>query len=469
MALVSEQLEQAPAVPAETAEPERKRRLWPLLSGVVVAAAIAVTGTIQVLGPEGALIAGGCVAGVGGLGLVLWRLPQLRRHFRRPGGARPGRRWSFRRMSGGGRAGQRGGGLKLPKLGGRASGGRGGGLGGKLGRALKGKGASGGKSGLGSRLGKALSGKGTGSGSRLGKLAGGRGRAGKLGGGLGRMLRGGGKGLAGGPGRGGKAGKLGGLGRALTGRRRAAGTSTGGKGQGGSGKTRPGRRGRVGRGLRAIGRGTRSAFRRSRKAAGGNAGQSRARAIGTTLAAVPLVPLFAGWAAWKKARSWWRRRRNPGQQPAESNPAAQPSPQPVSEPGPPRLPGRPLAPDSTPAPTRRRRQMSNVVDAVTDAIGHNIGSYEPENVDDLGGFLAALPELYEALASSLTRVADRFADELPVHPDVAEHIRELASQAAGQHEYAGEAYGLFRSRHDDDLERLENPRPGEEFMDHSRQ
>lgn len=113
--------------------------------------------------------------------------------------------------------------------------------------------------------------------------------------------------------------------------------------------------------------------------------------------------------------------------------------------------------------------MSASPHAAAEAIQQHIGSFEPENVEDLGRFLQGLPDIHDALAESLTRIADRFGDELPVHPAVTEHIREMAAQSAGLHDFADQTYSIFRSAHSDDLERLENPRRGEEFMDHSHQ
>src|SRR6266498_3605373 len=158
--------------PPETATPAEKRRLWPLLAGGVIAAVIAVTGAVHGLGGRGALIAAGCAAAAVLAGLVLWRLPHLRKHFARPRGA--GRMFrssrTARRVIGGGKGagflsgGKRG---KLP----------GGGAAGK-GRVLK---------GLAGRV----RGRVTGGGKRAGKLfpslPGGKGRAArKAAGGTGR-------------------------------------------------------------------------------------------------------------------------------------------------------------------------------------------------------------------------------------------------------------------------------------------
>lgn len=111
----------------------------------------------------------------------------------------------------------------------------------------------------------------------------------------------------------------------------------------------------------------------------------------------------------------------------------------------------------------------HALDSVNDAIDTAMGGFEPENVEDLGSWLEGLPGIYERLSGALTTVADRFVEEFPIHPDVAEHLREMASGAAGQQEYAAEAHGIFRTSHEADLDRLENPRAGEEFMDASQQ
>jgi hypothetical protein len=178
------------------------------------------------------------------------------------------------------------------------------------------------------------------------------------------------------------------------------------------------------------------------------------------------VPLAGG----KKLRAWIRKRRGKNAPPpAEDKPPVKtPDPPPPEQP-PARQPGLPLKPDTADHPRQRKHPVSNQLQDTAEAIHQGIGSFEPENVDDLGAFLQGLPAVYEALTSGLSRLADRFGDEYPLHPAVVEHIRELGSAAAGQHEYAAEAHHIFTTSHQDDLERLDNPRTGEEFMDVSNQ
>lgn len=113
--------------------------------------------------------------------------------------------------------------------------------------------------------------------------------------------------------------------------------------------------------------------------------------------------------------------------------------------------------------------MTNAIEAVSEAIDTHIGGFEPENVNDLRAFLGDLPGRYEREASALTRLADRLSDELPIHQDIAEVFRELAGKAAGDGDFAAELVRVFESRHESDLERLDNPRPGEEFLDYGNQ
>ena len=109
--------------------------------------------------------------------------------------------------------------------------------------------------------------------------------------------------------------------------------------------------------------------------------------------------------------------------------------------------------------------MSNHIDAATEAVSEHIGTWEPENALDLDAFLAGLPRLFEAVASSIAGVADRLGSEFPVHPSVPDHLREIAATVAGMGEFAGEAHAIHRIAHATEMERIEDPRPNERLWD----
>ncbi len=108
---------------------------------------------------------------------------------------------------------------------------------------------------------------------------------------------------------------------------------------------------------------------------------------------------------------------------------------------------------------------SSPVEAAAEAVQQHIGGFTPESAAELDTFLHDLPTLFERTAEALAQVADRFGSDLPVDPSVHEHLRELAAVSAGNAEFAEEAWSLHRTAHDRELERIENPRPGEELWD----
>jgi hypothetical protein len=124
--------------------------------------------------------------------------------------------------------------------------------------------------------------------------------------------------------------------------------------------------------------------------------------------------------------------------------------------------------------TRRKRDVnaekgqhavSSHIDAAADAVIENIGAWVPENALDLDAFLAGLPRLFEAVASSVAGVAERLGSEFPVDPSVSEHLQEIAATVAGMGEFAGEAHAIHRVAHAAEMERIENPRPNERLWD----
>jgi hypothetical protein len=108
---------------------------------------------------------------------------------------------------------------------------------------------------------------------------------------------------------------------------------------------------------------------------------------------------------------------------------------------------------------------SSHIDAATQGVIENVGAWVPENAIDLDLFLAQLPQLFEALASSIAGVAERLASEFPVDPAVPEHLQEIAATVAGMGEFAGEAHGIHRTAHAAEMERIENPKPGGSLWD----
>lgn len=102
------------------------------------------------------------------------------------------------------------------------------------------------------------------------------------------------------------------------------------------------------------------------------------------------------------------------------------------------------------------------VNAVTEAIGSSFGGFNPENVvPDVEALLENQHKIYEALQESIKKIAARIDDELPVHPDVAEGLREMIPALSSLGDQANEVYATFKTRHEQELDQHYNPRPQE--------
>lgn len=109
------------------------------------------------------------------------------------------------------------------------------------------------------------------------------------------------------------------------------------------------------------------------------------------------------------------------------------------------------------------------VQAASEAVTEHIGGYTPESMTDLNSFLEQLPQFFEDQGQALSRLAESLSNDHPVHQAPTDVLRDLATAVHGMGEFAAEAFGAWRQVHAEELERLENPRPGEEEWDVSKQ
>ncbi len=128
-------------------------------------------------------------------------------------------------------------------------------------------------------------------------------------------------------------------------------------------------------------------------------------------------------------------------------------------------PGRPTSRPNDPPATKGDTTMPNApIDQAVEAV-QAIGAWEPESINDVDEFLTELGNLYEALATTQANLAQRFGSDLPIGAPIVDHLAELASGAAALTDHANQGRSIFRSFHEAEFERLENPRPHEEMWD----
>jgi hypothetical protein len=80
-----------------------------------------------------------------------------------------------------------------------------------------------------------------------------------------------------------------------------------------------------------------------------------------------------------------------------------------------------------------------------------------------------LPELFNETGAALSAQADRLESDHPYAGPTTEALRELAAVVAGLADHATEMHQTFETDFENELRRIDEPRPGEEEFDVSRQ
>lgn len=109
--------------------------------------------------------------------------------------------------------------------------------------------------------------------------------------------------------------------------------------------------------------------------------------------------------------------------------------------------------------------MASPLAPVTEDVKTGFDKFQPETAQDMIQFFGEFPEFFEALASSLGGLAGRMESEMPLDPGLAETMREFAGTIAGLRDQASEMNRQFRQVHAKEIERIEEPRPGEQAWD----
>lgn len=197
----------------------------------------------------------------------------------------------------------------------------------------------------------------------------------------------------------------------------------------------------------------------------------RTRKVGRFLATPLMLIVAGGVEMYQQLRNQEAAQpREPAAPPEED---AQPAPPQPEEPTP--VPGpkvdRPTARPSSPSsrPTSTGVCMSAPIQAAVDAIHDNISGAVFSNMADFTAFVSSLDALLEALHESLGTVNAKFTDDEPVDPRVVDHLEEVRAMLLAPLELARDAGAVFGAAHEADLERLDNPRAGEEKLDYSQQ
>jgi hypothetical protein len=100
--------------------------------------------------------------------------------------------------------------------------------------------------------------------------------------------------------------------------------------------------------------------------------------------------------------------------------------------------------------------------AVQEAVDQHIGQWDPDEAADIEEFFAGLPDFWRNQGQTFMQLADRMGSELPIAASVRDLVSEVGAACTTIGEHAEETYSAHRTEHETELERVENPRPGEE-------
>ena len=94
-------------------------------------------------------------------------------------------------------------------------------------------------------------------------------------------------------------------------------------------------------------------------------------------------------------------------------------------------------------------------------------AYQPTGMLQVGQDFAGLEEALRLHAEAMKTTVENADATQPLHPNIVEIMRQIHSLQLKAAELASELQPAFRSLHDVDIARLENPRKGEAMWDYT--
>lgn len=113
--------------------------------------------------------------------------------------------------------------------------------------------------------------------------------------------------------------------------------------------------------------------------------------------------------------------------------------------------------------------MSTPISNATEELQQSMKAWQPQNVADYRSLFRDLPDLIETIKDGFSGIEGTLSDGTPIAQPVVEHIAEMIPVLSGLQEHAEELGKMFEALHAKELERIDNPRAGEEHFDVTQQ
>lgn len=107
------------------------------------------------------------------------------------------------------------------------------------------------------------------------------------------------------------------------------------------------------------------------------------------------------------------------------------------------------------------------IEGIVEEFQKGIAGYElPDThaVPDVNDFLESFSEMFSHMGDAIHSLGEKWDSDEPVEHAVAEFMKEVGNAVSGMGSDADEVYGTWRTEHEADIARFENPRNGEEKM-----
>ncbi len=113
-------------------------------------------------------------------------------------------------------------------------------------------------------------------------------------------------------------------------------------------------------------------------------------------------------------------------------------------------------------------QGTRMLEAVKEAVQEHLGQWDPENAREIDAVLNGLPGVFREFNAVLQHMAERLQEESDVDPAVRDAIGDAAADLEGTADGFENVYSTHRIVHAEQLGRVEEPRPGSEKWDVTR-
>jgi len=109
--------------------------------------------------------------------------------------------------------------------------------------------------------------------------------------------------------------------------------------------------------------------------------------------------------------------------------------------------------------------QARIIEASREMVGASM-MYNPEGMMQIGNDMASFPEIIRNLANALRGMTSQVQDgETPMHPAIVDKLKSLHAELIQTAQSAEDLKPAFENLHNVDINRIRNPRQGEELWD----